>query len=71
MSEIDARQPGKVRHTLGDLLGQRIFGIACETDPACHTMPTASPTIPFTSCCSIRDLGGRRRARLATDDLAV
>ena len=26
---VDARQPGKVRHTLGDLLGQRIFGIAC------------------------------------------
>ena len=25
----DARQPGKVRHTLADLLGQRIFGIAC------------------------------------------
>ena len=26
---VDARQPGKVRHTLEDLLGQRIFGIAC------------------------------------------
>jgi len=26
---VDARQPGKVRHALGDLLGQRIFGIAC------------------------------------------
>ena len=26
---VDARQPGKVRHTLGDLLAQRIFGIAC------------------------------------------
>ena len=26
---VDARQPGKVRHTLEELLGQRIFGIAC------------------------------------------
>ena len=26
---VDGRQPGKVRHALGDLLGQRIFGIAC------------------------------------------
>jgi hypothetical protein len=26
---VDDRQRGKVRHTLGDLLGQRIFGIAC------------------------------------------
>ena len=26
---VDDRQPGKVRHTLADLLSQRIFGIAC------------------------------------------
>lgn len=26
---VDARQPGKVRHTLEDLLAQRIFGLAC------------------------------------------
>ena len=26
---LDARQPGKVRHTLADLLAQRIFGLAC------------------------------------------
>ena len=26
---VDARQAGKVRHPLADLLGQRIFGIAC------------------------------------------
>ena len=26
---IEARQPGKVRHTLADLLAQRIFGLAC------------------------------------------
>lgn len=26
---IDDRQPGKVRHTLEDLLAQRIFGVAC------------------------------------------
>jgi hypothetical protein len=26
---VDERQPGKVRHTLEDLLAQRIFGLAC------------------------------------------
>ena len=26
---VDDRQPGKVQHTLRDLLGQRIFGLAC------------------------------------------
>lgn len=26
---VDARQPGKVRHTVADLLAQRIFGLAC------------------------------------------
>ena len=26
---VDDREPGKVRHSLADLLGQRIFGIAC------------------------------------------
>ena len=26
---VDRREPGKVRHTLAELLGQRIFGIAC------------------------------------------
>lgn len=26
---VDERQPGKVRHTLRDLLAQRIFGLAC------------------------------------------
>jgi hypothetical protein len=26
---VDGRQPGKVRHTLDDLLAQRIFGLAC------------------------------------------
>ncbi len=35
---VDRREPGKVRHTLADLLGQRIFGIACGhpdgNDPA-------------------------------------
>jgi hypothetical protein len=26
---VDDRQPGKIRHTLADLLAQRIFGLAC------------------------------------------
>ena len=51
---VDDRQPGKVRHTLADLLGQRIFGIACGIPMA--TMGTASLTTPFTSYCS----GGTR-----------
>ncbi len=25
----DKRAPGKIRHTLADLIGQRVFGIAC------------------------------------------
>ena len=35
----DRRAPGKIRHTLTDLLGQRIFGIACahpDGDDADH-----------------------------------
>ena len=66
---VDDRQPGKVRHTLADLLGQRIFGIACghpdgndgdrlADDPHSQAAARAGP-----------DHG--RRARLATDDLAV
>ena len=26
---VDRREPGKIRHTLAELLGQRIFGVAC------------------------------------------
>ena len=26
---VDRREPGKIRHTLAELLGERIFGIAC------------------------------------------
>jgi hypothetical protein len=31
---VDDRQPGKVRHTLGDLLGQRIYGLALGYEDA-------------------------------------
>ena len=31
---VDERQPGKVRHGLGDLLGQRIYGLALGYDDA-------------------------------------
>ena len=51
---VDDRQPGKVRHTLADLLGQRIFGIACGHPDG--NDGTASLTTPFTSYCS----GGTR-----------
>ena len=63
---VDDRQPGKVRHTLADLLGQRIFGIACGHPDA--TMGTASLTSQATARAG-PDHG--RRACLATDDLAV
>ena len=51
---VDARQPGKVRHTLEDLLGQRIFGIACGHPDANDADGLAED--PSTSCCS----GGTR-----------
>ena len=50
----DKRAPGKIRHTLADLIGQRVFGIACVIPMA--TMPTTWPTTPSTSCYS----GGTR-----------
>ena len=55
----DRRAPGKIRHTLADLLGQRVFGIASSASRAVipmATMPTTWPTTPSTSCCS----GGTR-----------
>ena len=50
----DKRAAEKIRHTFADLIGQRIFGIACGHPMA--TMPTTWPTTPSTSCCS----GGTR-----------
>ena len=45
---VDDRQPGTVRHTLADLLGQRIFGIACGHPDGNDGDRLAAPT-PFTS----------------------
>ena len=46
----DKRAPEKIRHTLADLIGQRIFGIACG-HPDCNDA-AHPPTTPSTSCCS-------------------
>ena len=35
----DKRAPEKIRHTLADLIGQRIFGIACGTRPSLARLP--------------------------------
>ena len=47
---FDKRAPDKTRHSLADLIGQRIFGIACGIPTA--MMATVSPPTPSTSCCS-------------------
>ena len=48
---VDSRQPGKVRHTLEDLLGQRIFGIAVWASRCQRCRPPGRRPHP-TSCCS-------------------
>ena len=51
----DKRTPGKIRHTLADLIGQRVFGIACghadgndadhlADDPIARQRASPSPT---------------------------
>ena len=47
----DKRAAGKIRHTFADLIGQRVFGIACG-HPRWATMPTTWPTTRSISCCS-------------------
>ena len=47
----DKRAPGKIRHTLADLIGQRVFGIACG-HPDGNDADPLGPTTPSTSCCS-------------------
>ena len=54
---VDDRQPGKVRHTLADLLGQRIFGIACGHPDG----NDASLTTPFIELLPTGGDHGRRR----------
>ena len=43
----DRRAPGKIRHTLEDLIGQRVFGIACghpDGNDADHLRRECGPT---------------------------
>ena len=55
----DKRAPEKIRHTLADLIGQRIFGIACG-HPDCNDAEHLAARDPFlcdatpvtSSCCS-------------------
>jgi hypothetical protein len=47
---VDARQPGKVRHTLRELLTQRIFGIACGHPDANDADRLGDD--PIHNCCS-------------------
>ena len=66
---VDDRQPGKVRHTLEDLLGQRIFGIACGHPDGNDADRLADD--PIHKLRLGRDTRDGRRARLATDGLAL
>ena len=67
---VDARQPGKVRHTLRDLLGQRIFGIACGHPDANDADGLADD--PIHKLLLGRDpITGDALASLPTDPLAV
>ena len=64
---VDRREAGKVRHTLADLLDQRIFGIACghpDGNDAEHLADDLHP-----QAAARARPGGRRPPGLATDDL--
>ena len=64
----DKRAPGKIRHTLADLIGQRVFGIACGHPDGNDADHLAND--PSTSCCS-GGTGVRRALGVATHDLAI
>ena len=74
---VDDRQPGKVRHTLADLLGQRIFGIVRrQINPDQWVCFVRETSCRFTvlrgvhrfsrlRCASVLRLTCSRRARIA------
>ena len=66
---VDRREPGKVRHTVADLLGQRIFGIACghpDGNDAEHLADN-----PIHKLLLGRDPVAGDPLGLATDDLSL
>ena len=66
---VDDRQPGKVRHTLEDLLAQRIYGLACGHPDANDADRLADD--PIHKLLLGRDPIDGDSARLATHDLAL
>jgi hypothetical protein len=66
---VDDRQSGKVRHTLSDVLAQRIFGLACGHPDANDADRLADDSIH--KLLLGRGPDRRGRARLATDHLAL
>ena len=65
----DKRAPGKIRHTLADLIGQRVFGIACghpDGNDADHLADD-----PIHKLLLGRGPGVRRALGVATHDLAI
>ena len=66
---FDTRAPDKIRHTLADLFGQRIFGIACG-HPDCNDAERLSAR-PHPQAAVGPGPGGGRVAGLAADAVAV
>ena len=64
---VDKRAPNKTRHSLADLIGQRIFGIACG-HPDCNDGDRLADDP--TSCCST-ETRFRRAPSVAADAVAV
>ena len=65
----DKRAPEKIRHTLADVIGQRIFGIACghpDGNDADHARRRPHP-----QAAARAGPGDGRALGVATDDLAV
>ena len=65
----DKRAPGKIRHTLADLIGQRVFGIACghpDGNDADHLADDPHP-----QAAARAGPGVRRALGVATHDLAI
>ena len=65
----DRRAPGKIRHTLADLIGQRIFGIACGHSRWQRRRPLGRGSHP--QAVARARPGDRRAPGVTTDDLAV
>ena len=65
----DKRAPGKIRHTLADLIGQRVFGIACGHPRWQRCRPLGQR--PHPQAATRAGPGVRRALGVATHDLAI